>query len=97
MTDKLELLVENFGAYVKAVVINKIGGVATREDIEDCVSDVFLEVCRNPDSFPVSNDEAKYCIGTIAKRRAPATRDFTENKYISIRIKLPLYTAEGNA
>ncbi len=70
MADKLELLVENFGAYVKAVVINKIGGVATREDIEDCVSDVFLEVCRNPDNFPISDDEAKYYICTIAKRRA---------------------------
>ena len=70
MADKLELLVENFGAYVKAIIINKIGGIASREDIEDCISDVFLDVCKNPDSVPISDDEAKYYIGTIAQRRA---------------------------
>lgn len=70
MADRLELLVENFGAYVKAIIVNKIGGIASREDIEDCISDVFFEVCRNPDSLPNSDDEVKYYIGTIAKRRA---------------------------
>lgn len=70
MADKLEMFVEKFGAYVKAIIVNKIGGVASREDIEDCISDVFLEVCKNPDNLPASDNETKYFIGTIAKRRA---------------------------
>lgn len=70
MADKLELLVESFGAYVKAIIVNKIGGIASHEDIEDCISDVFFELCRNPDSLPTADDEVKYYIGTIAKRRA---------------------------
>ena len=46
MADRLEILVESFGAYVKAIIVNKIGRIATHEDIEDCISDVFLEVCK---------------------------------------------------
>lgn len=70
MADKLEILVESFGAYVKAIIVNKIGGIASREDIEDCVSDVFYELCKAPDLIPDSENEKKYLIGTIAKRRA---------------------------
>ncbi len=70
MADKLEKLVESFGAYVKAIIVNKIGGVASREDIEDCISDIFLEICKNPGNLPDSDNEMKYYIGTVAKRRA---------------------------
>ncbi len=70
MADKLEMLVEKFGGYVKAIIVNKIGSVASYEDIEDCISDVFLEVCKNPDNLPAFDNGMKYFIGTIAKRRA---------------------------
>ncbi len=70
MADKLEMLVENFGTYVKAIIVNKIGGIASYEDIEDCISDVFLEICKNPESLPESEKETKYYINSIAKRRA---------------------------
>ena len=70
MADKLEMLVEKFGGYVNAIIVNKIGSVASHEDIEDCISDVFFEVCKNPDNLPKSDNEVKYFIGTIAKRRA---------------------------
>lgn len=70
MADRLEILVESFGAYVKAIIVNKIGRIATHEDIEDCISDVFLEVCKNPENLPAPDNEMKYFIGTIARRRA---------------------------
>lgn len=70
MADKIEILVEKFGGYVKAVVINKIGGIASREDIEDCISDVFFDLCKTPDTLPADQNELKYLISTIAKRRA---------------------------
>lgn len=70
MADKLEMLVENFGAYVKAIIVNKLGGIASYEDIEDCISDVFLEVCKNPECLPEAEKEIKYYINSIAKRRA---------------------------
>lgn len=70
MADQLETLVENFGAYIKAIIVNKIGAVAAREDIEDCISDVFLEILKNPENLPKTDKESKYYIGTIAKRRA---------------------------
>ncbi len=70
MADKLEILVESFGGYVKAVVVNKIGGIASREDIEDCISDVFFDLCKSPDNLPDDQNELKYLICTIANRRA---------------------------
>lgn len=70
MADKLEILVENFGAYVKAIIVNKLGGIASYEDIEDCISDVFLELCQNPECLPEAEKEMKYYVNSIAKRRA---------------------------
>lgn len=70
MTDKIEFLVENFGSYVKAVVISKIGSIASHEDVEDCVSDIFCELCKSPDKLPDSADELKFLVATVAKRRA---------------------------
>ena len=70
MTDKIEFLVENFGSYVKAVVISKIGSIASREDVEDCISDVFCELCKSYDKLPDSADELKFFVAAVAKRRA---------------------------
>lgn len=63
-------VIERFGSYVKAVVVNKIGNIASREDVEDCMSDIFAELYNSPEKIPESTDELKYLIGTIAKRRA---------------------------
>lgn len=63
-------VIERFGGYVKAVVVNKIGSIASREDIEDCISDIFAELYNSPEKIPESADELKYLLGTIAKRRA---------------------------
>lgn len=70
MADRLETFIESFGAYVKAIIVNKIGRIATHEDIEDCISDVFLEVYKNHENLPEPDNELKCFIGTIAKRRA---------------------------
>lgn len=63
-------IIEQFEGYVKTVVVNKIGSIASHEDIEDCISDIFAELYNASVKIPDSDDELKYLLGTIAKRRA---------------------------
>ncbi|MBQ1519504.1 MAG: sigma-70 family RNA polymerase sigma factor [Ruminococcus sp.] len=64
------LLIDTYGNYVYAVVISKIGRCGTREDIEDCVSDVFVDIYKNKENYSSQGGSLKTFIGTIAKRRA---------------------------
>ncbi len=64
---------ELFGCYcdyVYAVVYNKLRGVASREDIEECVSDIFADVFFGYDTESDFAGDMKGYISTIAKRRA---------------------------
>lgn len=56
--------------YVYAVAANKLGSCGSREDIEECVSDIFAEVFRFFKDKPENGSGFKPVIATIAKRRA---------------------------
>lgn len=64
------LFIEQYGNLIYAIVANKIGGCGSREDIEDCVSDIMIEFFRNSGRFSAENGSLKSYISTIAKRRA---------------------------
>ena len=55
--------------YVYTIVYNRIHAVASREDIEECVSDVFADIFLTYSSSGFSGD-MKGFVGTVAKRRA---------------------------
>ncbi len=63
-------LIEQYGNLVYAIVLNKLKASASREDIEDCVSDVFVAVFTAADSFSLGHGTLKTYISTIAKRTA---------------------------
>ncbi len=63
-------LITVYGNLVYAIVLNKLKGIAARADIEDCVSDVFIEVLRCAESFAPENGTMKGYVSTIAKRTA---------------------------
>lgn len=63
-------LIDNYSNLVYAIVLNKLKGCASREDIEDCVSDVFVTVFEAEDKFSASSGSLKSYISTIAKRTA---------------------------
>lgn len=65
-----ELLVSSFGSLVYAIAYNKLGGCASKEDIDDCVSDIFVEIFRSADRFEQNSGSMKVFVSTIAKRRA---------------------------
>ncbi len=65
-----EKLIEQYGNLVYAIVLNKIGNCGSREDVEDCVSDIMVEFLRNAGKFSSGSGSLKSYISTIAKHRA---------------------------
>lgn len=62
------VLFQEYRGYVYTVVWNRIGGVGTREDAEECVSDVFAEVFLH--FAEIREGALRGYIGTVAKRRS---------------------------
>ena len=65
-----EALFSEYCDYVYAVVYNKLIRTAQREDIDECVSDIFAEFFFSYKRNGSDSGELKGYIGTIAKRRA---------------------------
>lgn len=63
-------LVKEYGRYVYAIVYNKLRGCGTNEDMEECVSDVFADIFLKCDFDLSAENDMKYLISTIAKRKA---------------------------
>ncbi len=64
------LLIEKYGGYVYAVVIDKLRSLCSSEEIEDCVSDVFVELFTHIYSYDSNKGSLKGFISVIAKRTA---------------------------
>ncbi|NLT09093.1 MAG: sigma-70 family RNA polymerase sigma factor [Ruminococcus sp.] len=65
-----EKLVDSYGGYVYTIVVSKLGGLTGREDIEDCVSDIFVEVYSSLRKYSSSQGSLKSFISSIAQRRS---------------------------
>lgn len=63
-------IIEQYGSLVYAIAANKLHLCASSEDIEDCVSDIFVEVFRNLDNLSADKGSLKAFISTVAKRSA---------------------------
>lgn len=60
----------NYCDYVYAIVYNKLRSVAQREDIEECVSDIFADIFLTYSNSGEFAGDMKGFIGTVSKRRA---------------------------
>ena len=56
--------------YVYTVVYSRLRSCGSREDIDECVSDVFAEVFSSYDDTATVSGDMKGFIGTVAARRA---------------------------
>lgn len=63
-------IIGQYGSLVYAIAANKLHLCASSEDIEDCVSDIFVEVFRNLSSLSAEKGSLKAFISTVAKRSA---------------------------
>lgn len=63
-------LFDEYFNYVCTIVYNKLRSSGSREDIEDCVSDVFFDVYSCYDMNTKLEGDIKGFIGTVASRKA---------------------------
>ena len=63
-------LFDDYCDYVYAIAFNRLRNTGTREDIEECVSDIFSAVFLSYDDQNNLNGDLKGFIGTIANRKA---------------------------
>ena len=61
------LLFDEYYNYVGTIIANRLGTVGNKEDIEECISDVFAKVFFSLEERPITGN-LKAFIGTIAKR-----------------------------
>ena len=73
--------------YVYAIVINVLRSCGSREDIEDCVSDVFMKIYKRIDKDTAFSGDLKGFIGTISRNTAiDAYRRVSQKNMRSISI-----------
>ncbi len=65
-----QALFDEYCNYVSVIVCNKLRSCGGREDIEECVSDIFAAVYFNLNSDSKYSGELKGYIGTVAKHKA---------------------------
>ena len=63
-------LFDEYFNYVYTIVFNKLRSCAAKEDIEECVSDVFADVFEYFDKDSEQNESIKGFISTVAIRKA---------------------------
>lgn len=90
--DGFNALFQQYKGYVYTIVWERIGGIGSREDAEECVSDIFMEIFLHFDN--IHEGTMHGYIGTVARNRAinlfrkltakPAAAPLDEEKLQSI-------------
>jgi len=68
--DNYRELIKTYGGYIYTIVMNRLNRIGTREDIEDCVSSVLVELYSALGEISADRGSIKSYIGRIADRRA---------------------------
>ena len=66
----LNMMMDNYMALIYTIIFNKLSGIYSKEDIEECVSDVFFEVFRYKNRIDLEKGTIKAFLAIIAKRKA---------------------------
>lgn len=77
--NSLEDVIKLYTPYVSVVIYNTIGSVAPKEDIEEAISDTFLQLWKNTESI----DEKKGCIRSYI---GAVARNIAKNKLRTIMV-----------
>lgn len=66
----IEAIIERYSGLVYCLIRNKVSGVCSSQDIEECVSDVFFALFRQRDRIDLTKAKLQTYICVIAKRKA---------------------------
>ena len=65
----IRILTKVYGGLIYSVVWRRLHGILTNEDMEECVSDVFIECYQSRENIDLSKGSLKSLLLTIAKRK----------------------------
>ena len=90
----LKIMMDDYMALVYTIIFNKLSGIYSKEDIEECVSDVFFEVFHYKNRIDLTKGSIKAFLSVVAKRKAiDMYRKNKNNKHVPIDdIAESLYT-----
>ncbi|MGL5151589.1 MAG: sigma-70 family RNA polymerase sigma factor [Clostridium sp.] len=66
----MNILIDEYSALVYTIISNHLESSLSNEDIEECVSNVFIDVFKNIDKLNINNGTIKGFLSIVAKRRA---------------------------
>ena len=63
-------LIDAYGNYVYTIITDKVRGLASEQDKEECVADVFMETVKECKSHGFTMDSLNAVIAVVSKRRS---------------------------
>lgn len=66
----LKLIIDQYTGLIYTICHNKLKGVMSHEDIEECVSDVFVDIYKQRDIIDLAKGSLRSYLCVIAKRKA---------------------------
>ena len=66
----LKMMMDNYMALIYTIIFNKLSGMYSKEDIEECVNDVFFGVLNYKNRIDVQKESFKAFMAVVAKRKA---------------------------
>ena len=63
-------IIEKYNKLLWVITGGILSGIGTHEDIEECVSDVYISLWRNPKAFDPDKGSLKTFLSVVAKRKA---------------------------
>ncbi|RII35274.1 sigma-70 family RNA polymerase sigma factor [Clostridium chromiireducens] len=66
----LKVMMDSYMALIYTIILNKLSGTYSKEDIEECVSDVFFQVFHYKNRIDLEKGSIKAFLAVVAKRKA---------------------------
>ncbi len=94
----LKMMMDNYMGLIYTIIFNKLSAIYSKEDIEECVSDVFFEVFHYKSRINLEKGSIKAFLAIVAKRKAiDMYRKNKNNNHIPIEdVSQDLYSVEDD-
>ena len=90
----IRILTAQYGGLVNSITWRRLQGCLRKEDIEECVSDIFFELYRCRDKIDLSKGSLKTFLLTIAERQAIKYYERKTDKFDKISLQEQLEKGE---
>jgi len=90
----IRILTAQYGGLVYSITWRRLQGCLRKEDIEECVSDIFFELYRCRDKIDLSKGSLKTFLLTIAERQAIKYYERKTDKFDKISLQEQLEKGE---